>query len=175
MYYNGFFGTLKERNGEFEGYIKDIPGDIYYSGATEEEAQAAFRREVDKYIAERRKRRRLTAWVISGVVVALVVALASSCPDSGKHKDKFSEVVLASVMNDKDMGELAIMAGLFGMDNLFAKYCESLIYTEDYVLFSVGYMQRDEKIQTVSIGVLGRVFVTKKPSELKALFDEWEW
>ena len=175
MYYNGFFGTLKERNGKFEGYIKDIPEDIYYSGATEEEAQAAFRREVDKYIAERRKRRRVTAWVISGVVVALVVALASSCPDSGKHKDKFSEVVLASVMNDKDMGELAIMAGLFGMDNLFAKYCESLIYTEDYVLFSVGYMQRDEKIQTVSVGVLGRVFVTKKPSELKALFDEWEW
>lgn len=104
MYYNGFFGVLKERNGKFEGYIKDIPEDIYYSGATEEEAQAAFRREVDRYIAERRKRRRLTAWVISGVVVALVVALASSCPDSGKHKDKFSEVVLASVMNDKDMG-----------------------------------------------------------------------
>lgn len=175
MYYNGFFGVLKERNGKFEGYIKDIPEDIYYSGATEEEAQAAFRREVDRYIAERRKRRRLTAWVISGVVVALVVSLASSCPDSRKHKDKFSEVVLASVMNDKDMGELAIMTGLFGMDNLFAKYCESLIYTEDYVLFSVGYMQRDEKIQTVSVGVLGRVFVTKKPSELKALFDEWEW
>lgn len=175
MYYNGFFGVLKERNGKFEGYIKDIPEDIYYSGATEEEAQAAFRREVDKYIAERRKRRRVTAWVISGVVVALVVALASSCPDLGKHKNKFSEVVLASVMNDKDMGELAIMAGLLGMDNLFAKYCESLIYTEDYVLFSVGYMQRDEKIQTVSVGVLGRVFVTKKPSELKALFDEWEW
>lgn len=73
MYYNGFFGVLKERNGKFEGYIKDIPEDIYYSGATEEEAQAAFRREVDKYIAERRKRRRVTAWVISGVVVALVV------------------------------------------------------------------------------------------------------
>ena len=54
MYYNGFFGVLKERNGKFEGYIKDIPEDIYYSGATEEEAQAAFRREVDKYIAERR-------------------------------------------------------------------------------------------------------------------------
>lgn len=117
----------------------------------------------------------MTAWVISGVVVALVVALASSCPDSGKHKDKFSEVVLASVMNDKDMGELGMLSSLFGVDNIFAKYCESLIYTEDYVLFSVGYMQRDEKIQTVSVGVLGRVFVTKKPSELKALFDEWEW
>lgn len=25
MYYNGFFGVLKERNGKFEGYIKDIP------------------------------------------------------------------------------------------------------------------------------------------------------
>ena len=175
MYYNGFFGVLKERNGKFEGYIKDIPEDIYYSGATEEEAQAAFRREVDKYIAERRKRRRVIAWVVSGVVVALVVALASSCPDSRKHKDKFSEVVLASVMNDKDMGELGMLSSLFGVDNIFAKYCESLIYTEDYFLFSVGYMQRDEKIQTVSVGVLGRVLVTKKPSELKALFDEWEW
>lgn len=35
MYYNGFFGVLKERSGKFEGYIKDIPEDIYYSGATE--------------------------------------------------------------------------------------------------------------------------------------------
>ena len=61
------------------------------------------------------------------------------------------------------------------MDNLFAKYCESLIYTEDYFLFSVGYMQRDEKIQKVTVGVLGSVFVTKKPSEFKVLFDEWEW
>ncbi len=171
MYYKGFFGTLKERNGKFEGYIKDI----YYSGATEEESQAAFRREVDKYIAERRKRRRLTAWVISCVVVALVVALASSCPDSGKHKDKFSEVVLASIMTDEEMGELGMLSSLFGVDNIFAKYCESLVYTEDYVLFSVGYMQCDDKIQTVSVGVLGRVFVTKKPSELRALFDEWEW
>lgn len=175
MYYNGFFGTLKERNGKFEGYIKDIPEDIYYSGATEEEAQAAFRQEVDKYIAERRKRRRLTAWVISGVVVALALALTVSCPDSGKHKNKFSEVVLASVMTDKEMGELGMLSSLFGVDNIFAKYCESLIYTEDNVLFSVGYMQRDDKIQTVSVGVLGRVFVTKKPSELKVLFDEWEW
>lgn len=175
MYYKGFFGVLKERNGKFEGYIKDIPEDIYYSGATEEESQAAFRREVDKYIAERRKRRRLTAWVISCVVVALVVALASSCPDSGKHKDKFSEVVLASIMTDEEMGELGMLSSLFGVDNIFAKYCESLVYTEDYVLFSVGYMQCDDKIQTVSVGVLGRVFVTKKPSELKALFDEWEW
>lgn len=175
MYYNGFFGNLKERNGKFEGYIKDIPEDIYYSGATEEEAQAAFRREVDKYITERRKRRRLTAWVISGVVVALAMALTLSCPDSGKHKNKFSEVVLASVMTDKEMGELGMLSSLFGVDNIFAKYCESLIYTEDYVLFSVGYMQREDKIQTVSVGVLGRVFVTKKPSELKVLFDEWEW
>ena len=128
MYYNGFFGVLKERNGKFEGYIKDIPEDIYYSGATEEEAQAAFRREVDKYIAERRKRRRVIAWVVSGVVVALVVALASSCPDSRKHKDKFSEVVLASVMNDKDMGELGMLSSLFGVDNIFAKYCFLLYF-----------------------------------------------
>lgn len=90
----------------------------------------------------------------------------ASCPDSRKQ---------ASIMTDEDMGELGMLSSLFGVDNIFDKYCESLVYTENYFLFSVGYMQRDEKIQTVSVGVLGRVFVTKKPSELKALFDEWEW
>lgn len=168
MYYRGYYGSLRKKDGQFEGRIKDLYEDVSYSGATEEEAQEAFEKAVDKYIEVKKKHKRRVSITIAGIFAVLFFTLVLTCPNSSKHKEKFTEVVMATMADDEDNISALMLSKMFGMD---ISILGALVFTKDYFLFSEGYVRIDGKNVKVSFGIFGHVFIVVKPEQLTKLLD----
>ena len=175
MYYRGYYGHLRKKGDHFEGHIKDICEEVSYSGATEDEAEEEFQKAVDKYIETKRKHKKKVSLTLLGVISALVFIMVLTCPNSSKHKEKFVEVVMATMSDnnedDDDMAYMLMFSKMFGMDESILSIIKTKVVTKDYFVFSVGYVRIDGKNVKVSFGILGHVFTTIKSEEINKIVN----
>jgi len=110
------------------------------------------------------------AWIIIGLLVALLIAMAVTCPDKETHKRTIQEKI--SLALDKTISENAGLAGVFeqGINIIRSMFegplvgailDEALTY-HNYYVFSKTTIQLDGKDEAVSYGVLGKVFTVNE-------------
>ena len=96
------------------------------------------------------------------LVVAGVCAL--TCPDKNAHSEVLEDSLNTELLNELNLeegswlGDLSTAVG----SSLGGWYLENQLTVEDYFVCSVGYLTFDEEPETVSVGILNRVFVIER-------------
>lgn len=94
------------------------------------------------------------------VVLAICAVCIVTCPDKQKHQDALITLLKTapdSVIDESDDDFLSLFSSLLKPE--LAKYTiENNLLYENKFLYSLGKLERDGELKTVSFGILGHIF-----------------
>ena len=110
--------------------------------------------------------------VFAGLLVAMLVAMAVSCPDKQAHKNAISEKVMLGIQKSAKNNGGMFGAGLQFVHNIlnermFDTMLNAMLDYESYIIFSKGSVNFDGKSHTISYGVFGKVFTLNEDDVAK--------
>lgn len=109
--------------------------------------------------------------------VAILILLAVTCPNKKEHQDEIQQAVATKIGQGLDDNDGLSIIGTIFASKLVDFYLDSRLNVDNYVFFSLGKINYDDKNIGVSFGILHHVFIygggdIKKLIKEKAGADE---
>lgn len=151
--------TDRTYSGEVTG-LPDIPKIV---AGSLDDYERLFHQAVDDHLNLSGKGRGKTGWVIAGLVGALLVIMAVTCPKKEKHvevlTDRFAYVV-KNQLGQYDSG-LGFIGSLFG-GAVTKPVVNSYLNVHNYIIFNVGTIRYKGEDNAISVGAFGHVFTLSR-------------
>lgn len=99
------------------------------------------------------------------VLIGLAAVCVVTCPDRQKHKEALMSLVNSKL--NQEMSKISEDDGLalFGSaigSKIIEAVLDNKLDVQNHFIYSLGQLETEEGINTVSVGVLGHVFTTSK-------------
>ncbi len=115
--------------------------------------------------------------IIFVLILAVIAGVAyATCPDRTAHADAVKELCNTAISNELNpegsSDFLGLASGLASLGTEFAGlFVDNSLVVDNYYVCSIGKIEYDGQLRTVSVGVFGHVF-TLSEEALKAAVQE---
>ncbi len=112
----------------------------------------------------------ITLLVLAGFAAVCVI----TCPNKQEHKDALMSVVNSKLnheMNKLSKDDGIVLFGSAVGSKLIEMALDSKLEVKNCFVCSIGQVETEDGVNTVSVGILGHVFTTSK-EEFNKAFDE---
>ena len=106
--------------------------------------------------------------IVAFVVVALLVALSMTKPDRMAHYDAVKNMALKTVT--AEYATIGTMAAL----NVIDEYLQRNFIVREHTFYTSGILVYNDMFIPVSIGIMGKVYLTVNEDDLKRMLDRPE-
>ena len=115
--------------------------------------------------------------IITFVVVALLVALSMTKPDRMAHYDAVKNMALKTVDHELTSNPLTAeyaTIGTMAALNVIDEYLQRNFIVREHTFYTSGILVYNDMFIPVSIGIMGKVYLTVNENDLKRMLDRPE-
>ena len=110
--------------------------------------------------------------ILSILIAVIVVAvLALTCPDKKEHQEVICDTYAQALTEDDGETDVVSMIANSLTEKVANLYVANNLTLKNYFVCNVGQLKTNEGVKTVSLGVLGHVFVFGK-EQLKEKMED---
>lgn len=173
MNYKGYYCNPEyfESDHMYHGFIDKLPKADEIVAPTIDDFIRLYHQTVDDHL-DNRKAPRSRTFLVWGIIAALLIVAAVTCPDKSKHLEVLSDRAGYAISKSaSDEGGLVALLGLAG-NNLAKLFLQNSLVVDNYFLFSLGRIEKSDGSDVVSVGVFGHVFTSSGEEMYKRLQGE---